>query len=69
MFEIVQRGDKIVGKTSESEYELDALSGTTLQYSGNNAYAGSGTVSLRTDDRGRVTGLKFQNGAELAKLK
>jgi len=69
VFEIVQRGDKIVGKTSQSEYELDALSGTALQYSGNNAYAGSGTVSLRTDDRGRVTGLKFQNGAELAKLK
>jgi tetratricopeptide (TPR) repeat protein len=70
VFEIALRGDKIVGKTSESEYDLDAVSGTTFAYSENNVYSSGGSVSFRTDDRGRVTGLKFHNGgAELAKLR
>jgi hypothetical protein len=67
VFEIERRGDKIFGKTSEREFDLNAVSGTTFSY---DAYSSGGTVSFRTDDRGRVTGLKFQNGgAELAKLR
>jgi len=70
VFEIERRGDEIVGKTSETEYEFDALSGTTFAYSENNVYSIGGTVSFRTDDRGRVIGLTFQNGgAELTKLR
>jgi hypothetical protein len=67
VFEIERRGDGIVGKTAEQEYPLSALSGTAFEYSG--AYS-SGTVSFRTDDRGRVTGLVFRNdGSQLAKLR
>jgi predicted alpha/beta superfamily hydrolase len=66
VFEIERRGDEIVGKTSEAEYELEALSATTFSYAGTNS---TGVVAFRTDDRNRVTGLWFQDGAELAKLR
>jgi predicted alpha/beta superfamily hydrolase len=66
VFEIERRGDAIVGKTSEAEYQLDALSATTFSYSGTHS---NGVVAFRTDDRNRVIGLAFQNGAELAKLR
>jgi len=70
VFEIELRGDKLFGKTSEGEYELDELSRTTFHYSSNNVYSSGGTVSFRANDRGHVTGLEFQNGgAELAKLR
>ncbi len=70
VFEVEQRGDKIFGKTPEAEYVLDALSGTMFNYSDRNIYTSGGVVSFRTDDRGRVIGLVFQNGgAELAKLR
>ena len=70
VFRIELRGDKIFGKTSEREYELNTLSGTSFAYSENNVYSSDGIVSFRTDGRGRVTGLEFQNGgAKLAKLK
>ena len=62
VFEIGRRGDEIFGRTTEREYELNALSAATFEYSG-------GSLSFRTDDRGRVTGLKFQNGPELARLR
>jgi tetratricopeptide (TPR) repeat protein len=66
VFEIERRGDEILGKTSEAEYELAALSATTFSYSGINS---NGVFAFRTDDRNRVTGLVFQNGPELAKLR
>jgi hypothetical protein len=69
VFEIEQRGDKIIGKTSEREYDLDAQSATTFSYTENNVYSSGGTVSFRTNERNRVTGLVFQDGAELAKLR
>jgi predicted alpha/beta superfamily hydrolase len=65
VFEIELDGDELVAKTSEREYELIAQSATTFAYSGSS----SGTLSFRTDDRGRVTGLAFANGPELAKLR
>lgn len=70
VFEIERRGDKLFGRTSEREYELDAVSVTKFRYSENNVYSSGGTISFRTDDRGRVTGLVFDSGgAELAKLR
>jgi tetratricopeptide (TPR) repeat protein len=70
VFEIERRGDNIVGRTSEREYELDAQSATTFSYSENNVNSSGGIVSFQTDDRGRVTGVVFQNGgAELEKLR
>jgi uncharacterized protein len=65
VFGIELDGDELVGKTADSEYELDAQSATTFTYSG----PSRGTVSFRTDDRGRITGLEFSNGPELAKLR
>jgi tetratricopeptide (TPR) repeat protein len=70
VFQVEQRGDKLVGKTSDSEYDLDPLSATTFRYSGESSYDGYGVVSFRSNDRGRITGLEFDNGgAALAKLK
>ena len=70
LFEIERRGDGIVGKTAEKEYELEALSGTRFHWSERNVYSNGGTVSFRADSRGRVTGLAFENGgAELKRLK
>jgi tetratricopeptide (TPR) repeat protein len=69
VFEIERRGDQLIGKTSQREYELSVLSSTTFSYSENNVYSSSGIVSFRTDDGGSVTGLMFQNGPELAKLR
>jgi hypothetical protein len=69
IFEVERRGDQIIGRTSEGEYTLSALSGTVFNYSDRNVYTSGGVVSFRTDGRGRVTGLMFQNGPELAKLR
>ncbi len=70
VFEIERRGDRIVGKTADKEYELEALSGTRFHWSDHNVYSNGGTVSFRADSRGRVTGLVFENGgAELKRLK
>jgi hypothetical protein len=64
VLEIERRGDALVGKTSDQEYELSALSATTFQHSG------GGVASFVTDDRGRVTGVDFgDDGARLAKLR
>lgn len=65
VFEIGQRGDKLVGKTSERDYELSALSTTTFTYSDD-----GGTLSFKVDGHGRVTGLEFgKGGAKLTKLR
>jgi hypothetical protein len=70
VFEIERRGDGIIGKTAEKEYELEALSGTRFHWSDHNVYSNGGTVSFRADSRGRVTGLVFENGgAELKKVR
>ena len=70
VFEIERRGDKIAGKTSEQQFELEALSATKFHFSEHsNVYAEDGVVSFRTDARARVTGLVFEGGAELAKLR
>jgi len=70
VFEIERRGDKISGKTSEQQFELEALSATKFRFSEHsNVYADDGVVSFRTDARGRVTGLVFEGGGELAKLR
>lgn len=62
VFSVERRGDALVGKTSDQEYSLSALSTTTFQSS-------AGTVSFRTDERGRVTGVSFGGGAQLTKLR
>ena len=70
VFEIERNGDKILGKTSEQQFELWALSATKFRISEHsNVYADEGVVSFRTDARGRVTGLVFEGGGELAKLR
>jgi tetratricopeptide (TPR) repeat protein len=68
IFEVELRGDRLVGKTSEREYELEPRSARTFQYAENNVYTSGGTVSFHVDD-GRVTGLAFTDGPELAKLR
>ena len=63
LFEVERRGDRIIGRTSDREYELTALSATSFESS-------AGTAAFRVDDRGRVTGVEFQNGGvKLAKVK
>lgn len=69
VLEIEQRGDTLLGKTSQREYELQVVSGATFQYSENNVYTNGGSLTFRTDTRGRVTGLEFQNGPKLEKLR
>ena len=69
VFEIEQRGDTLLGKTSQREYELQVVSGTTFQYSENNVYTDGGSLTFRTDSRGRVTALEFQNGPTFEKLR
>jgi len=70
VFEIERHGDKISGKTSEQHFELFALSATKFRLSEHsNVYADDRVVSFRTDARGRVTGLVFEGGGELAKLR
>jgi predicted alpha/beta superfamily hydrolase len=70
VFEIERNGDKISGKTSERQFELSALSATKFRFSEySNVYAEESVVSFRTDARGRVTGLVFEGGGELAKLR
>jgi predicted alpha/beta superfamily hydrolase len=62
LFEVERRGDRIFGRTSDQEYELTALSATSFE-------SNAGTLAFAVDDRGRVTGVEFQNGAlKLAKL-
>ncbi|MET0656919.1 MAG: hypothetical protein ABW110_02030 [Steroidobacteraceae bacterium] len=70
VFEIERRGDKISGKTSEQQFELEALSATKFRFSEHsNVYADDSVVTFRTDARGRVTGLVFEGGGQLAKLR
>jgi hypothetical protein len=65
VFQVHPRGDELVGKTADQEYELSALSATTFACSGCGA-----TVSFQVDGRGKVTGLELGNGsAKLAKLR
>jgi tetratricopeptide (TPR) repeat protein len=70
VFEIERNGDKILGQTSEQQFELWALSTTKFRISEHsNVYADEGVVSFLTDARGRVTAMVFEGGAELAKLR
>jgi predicted alpha/beta superfamily hydrolase len=65
VLEIVRRGSKLFAVTADREDELTALSDGRFYYT-----TGAEVIAFQRDGRGRIGGLRFQNGGtELARLK
>jgi tetratricopeptide (TPR) repeat protein len=69
-FEVIQQGDKLVGRNADREYELAPLTATRFHYSIANVYEDGGNLAFRVDSNGKVTGVVFEDGGvEFAKAK
>ena len=63
------RGERLFARTSDREYALTALSATRFRCAEASVYAEGTSATFSIDARGRVTGVAFDDGPELARLK